>query len=84
MSRYLLFQRHTGEPRQDGVPLWSELGSVEAGSAEGAVRVWMDKNKSEIGGTFLAIPERSSKPIRASIKTERRVRLGVDDQGKPA
>jgi hypothetical protein len=52
------------------------VANVEAASADAAIRAYFDRNTGATGGTFLAIPARSWKPVTVKVETQTVVKLG--------
>lgn len=52
---------------------WKELGTVDARSAQAAVRELLDG--SDKGGEYVAVPARSFKPVTVKVETKRSLRF---------
>lgn len=49
--------------------------NIQAASADAAIRAYFDQNNGATGGTFVAIPSRSWKPITVKVETQTVVKL---------
>jgi hypothetical protein len=74
VSAYLVLQQV-----ESGIDaMWREAGVVQAGSAEVAVRRYVEKEAK--GGVFIAIPERSAKTIRVKVETVQKVSVDAGEE----
>ena len=53
---------------------WVVVDQLEARSARGAL--WAHLNGSDKGGEYVAVPERSWRPMKVSVETKRSLRFG--------
>jgi len=73
VSRYLVLGRA-------GETTWQELGTFDGGSADQAIRVAAQKYDQTV--VFLAVPERSAKPLR--VERTEIVQVRVKPEGDAA
>lgn len=61
---------------KDDSGFWSVEKTVEARSAEAAIRAWAEATVDENSLTFVAVPERSWNPVTVTVKTTKTLVLG--------
>lgn len=63
------------ELKEDADEAWSVIDSVRAGSAQAAISAILPGFTPNKGGTYVAVPVRSWKPVKVSVETVSRVKL---------
>lgn len=80
MTRYVVLTRKK-EDVDGNKPVWTEYARHAANSAEQAIRESVDGHSSEhfAFAEFVAVPERSWKPLGVGVETQRRVVIGAQE-----
>jgi hypothetical protein len=75
--------RKAARPGEDGTPVagreleaWEVVASINARSAEAAIRAHIDKASDGADGTYAAVSARSFRPVVVKVETARVVKLG--------
>lgn len=73
MTKYVILERiaAVGDSPANGAKAWKILRTVEATSANAAIRKLLSADNGTSGGQFVAVPERSWAPVTVETKTKR-------------